>query len=129
MPYKDPLVRKLKRAEYSEKHYQKNKEAIKAKASKLKRNKRVEWSLFKSTFKCAVCGFSHPAAIDFHHINYDKSNRKVNTLAQNGNYKAAREEIKKCIPLCANCHRIHHHEERANKKKLKGIKKKKKNSP
>ena len=116
MPYKDPSVRKKKHQEYSRKHYEANTEEVQKKAAALKRQKREEWYAFKSTFKCTNCGFDHPAAIDFHHV--DRTNyHSVNRLAQLGNYKAAKEEIKKCIPLCANCHRIHHHEERTTAKK------------
>jgi predicted HNH restriction endonuclease len=54
----------------------------------------------------------------------------VNLLAQQGKYKEAAEEIKKCIPLCANCHRIVHYEEhKEKKKKLKSKKKKSKSNP
>ena len=129
MPYKDENVRKLKHAEYSRDYYIKNGDKVRKRAAELKREKRVAWSKFKGTFKCANCGFSHPVVIDFHHV--DRTNhRSVNLLAQQGKYKEAREEIKKCIALCANCHRIHHHEERLEKKKiLKSNKKKKKNNP
>jgi hypothetical protein len=129
MPYKDANVKKLKHAEYSRDYYEKNGEKVRKRAAELKRIKRKEWYEFKGTFKCTNCGFSHSAAMDFHHI--DRSNYKsVNELAQNGNYKEAMKEIKKCIPLCANCHRIHHHEERLKKKKkLKGKKKKTKSNP
>lgn len=129
MPYKDKEIRKQKAKEYSKKHYEKNRVEIRKKAAALKRKKRKEWYQFKGTFKCTNCGFSHSAAIDFHHV--DRTNYKsVNELAQNGNYRMAMEEIKKCIPLCANCHRIHHHEERlhrrrkSKKKKPMSIKKK-----
>jgi hypothetical protein len=115
MPYKDASIRKLKFKEYSRKHYEANKEKIQKRASEYKKIKRKEWSDFKAKFKCINCGFSHPAVIDFHHV--DTTNYKsVYLLAKNSNYKAAIEEIKKCVPLCANCHRIHHHEEKLSKK-------------
>jgi hypothetical protein len=126
MPYKDANVKKLKHAEYSRKHYVSNIEENKARSAKLKRDKRIEWHKFKALFKCTNCGFSHPAAIDFHHVDRE-NHRSVNVLARNGNYRGAMEEIKKCIALCANCHRIHHYEERIKKKMRK--KKKKKNNP
>jgi hypothetical protein len=129
MPYKDESVRKLKHAEYSRDYYIKNGDKVRKRAAELKREKRKDWAKFKSTIKCINCGFSHSAAIDFHHV--DRTNyRSVNLLAQQGKHKEAMEEIKKCIPLCANCHRIHHHEELKQKKKiLKGIKKKPKSNP
>ena len=127
MPYKDESIRKQKHKEYSRDYYEKNGDKVRKRASELKREKRVEWSAFKSTIKCTVCGFSHPAAIDFHHV--DRTNyRSVNLLAQSGKYKEAKEEIKKCIALCANCHRIHHHNEHLEKKKKLKSKKKKSNS-
>jgi predicted HNH restriction endonuclease len=127
MPYKDASVKKLKHAEYSRDYYVKNGEKVRKRAAELKREKRKEWAKFKSTIKCINCGFSHSAVIDFHHV--DRTNhRSVNLLAQQGKYKEAMEEIKKCIPLCANCHRIVHYEEHKEKKKRLKKKKKKSNS-
>ena len=60
--------------------------------------------------------------IDFHHIKRSKDNRPVNKLVSNHNFKDAYEEIKKCMVLCANCHRKLHHQERVDKKKKKGAK-------
>jgi hypothetical protein len=90
-----------------------NKQKVLITSAKHKRNKRAEWQEFKATFACTVCGFSHPAVLDFHHI--DRTNhRSINKLAKDGKYAQAKEEIKKCIVLCANCHRIHHHKEKKN---------------
>lgn len=110
MPYKDEEVKKRKHAQYSREHYLKNREALITKNQGRRKRLREEWHAFKSTLKCSKCGFSHPAALDFHHV--DRTNHKsVFKLAKDGCYKAAMEEIKKCVVYCANCHRIHHHEE------------------
>lgn len=130
MPYKDKEVKKLKHAEYSRKHYEANKEEIKAKTKGVRAKEKAKWRAHKSTLKCTNCGFNNPAALDFHHE--DPSNKKdsVWRLVNNGQFAAAYEEMKKCVVLCANCHRIHHHEDRLHKKKiLKGIKKKKNSNP
>jgi hypothetical protein len=129
MPYKDASVKKLKHAQYSREHYLKNQVETRLRNAQTKRKKREDWHIFKSTLKCTNCGFSHPAVLDFHHVDR-KDKKSVHKLAQNGNYKAAIEEIKKCIVLCANCHRIVHHDERQQKKLiLKGIKKKSNSNP
>lgn len=126
MPYKDPDKRRIKAREYSKKHYEENKTEI-IETSRINKNKaRAAWQEYKKSLSCESCGQNHPATLDFHHIVIEESNRKVNVLTTKGQYAAAREEIKKCMVLCANCHRIHHHDERATKRR---IKKKKLGSP
>jgi len=118
MPYKDLEVRKAKGKVYSAKHYQKNKETSSERIKENKKRMRLEWQEFKATFKCVNCSFNHPAALDFHHV--DRTNKRdVSTLVKNSRYTAAYEEIKKCVVLCANCHRIHHYDERKAKKQKK----------
>jgi hypothetical protein len=113
MPYKDLEVRKAKAKLYSKKHYESNKPAQIERVRLGKIKKRAQWEAYKATLSCANCGENHPATLDFHHLIKDPSNRKISELSQNGAYKIAREEIEaKCIVLCANCHRKHHHEER-----------------
>lgn len=117
MPYKDPEVRKRKAKEYSKKHYESNKPTVRANTRKSRIACNAKWQEFKSTLACVNCGFTHFAALDFHHVIRKPSNRKMYKLIANSNYKAALEEVAKCVPLCANCHRIHHYEERLHKKK------------
>ena len=113
MPFKDKAVRIAKQRTYARNWYLKNKEATKArvKASRIKSSK--QWETYKSKQKCSHCGFSHPAAIDFHHV-VTKNKQSVHYLASvTRNVSAAiREAETKCIPLCANCHRIHHWKQR-----------------
>jgi len=119
MPYKDPEKRRAKAREYSKRHYAENKAEV-IETSRVNKNKaRAAWQAYKNTLSCVKCGQNHTATLDFHHIVIDKSNRKINQLTTKGQYAAAREEIKKCMVLCANCHRIHHHDERATKRKIK----------
>jgi len=112
MPYKDPEVKKAKHKTYSREHYLANKEKALEANAKYRRQCREEWLAFKSTLACAKCNFSHPAALDFHHTDPSQKESNVHRLSANGQYKRAHEEIKKCIVLCANCHRIHHYEEK-----------------
>ena len=64
----------------------------------------------KIGLKCLKCGFDHPAALDFHHI--DPSEKEFNISFSKSAYKSNKEgllkEIEKCIVLCSNCHRIEH---------------------
>ena len=129
VPYKDPEVKKLKHREYSRMHYERNKTKIINNAKAQKTTFRAKWMEFKQSARCVSCGFDHPAAIDFHHINPSPDDKKLFELLRRNNYSAAMEEIKKCVPLCANCHRIHHYDEHAIKKKRRAKKKAKPAAP
>ena len=50
--------------------------------------------------------------MDFHHINPEDKEYSVSDLISNKMFTKAYKEIKKCIVLCANCHRIHHWNEK-----------------
>lgn len=57
--------------------------------------------------KCEHCGYDRCIkALDFHHLDPDKKDFTIS----NGNFKLkeAIEESKKCILICANCHRELH---------------------
>ena len=107
MPIKDREKRLAYQKGASRRNYEENKAAYIEKARKRKEETRVAWMAFKSTLSCFWCGFSHARALDFHHI-IKKDHNKVHKLAADGSMKKAVEEIKKCIVLCANCHRILH---------------------
>ncbi len=95
-------------------HYEANKQSTVDKVSDRKRELRVWLNEIKQNLSCKECGFSHPAALDFHHRNPDDKSAGVPELINRG---ASKEtilvEISKCDVLCANCHRIYHHNERA----------------
>jgi hypothetical protein len=113
MPYKDENVRKRKHKEYSREHYLRNKERLLIANTAYKKRRWQEWKDYKSTLACTKCGFSHLAALDFHHVDPNEKEYNINRLISNGQFKKAEEELKKCIVLCANCHRIHHYEEKS----------------
>ena len=125
MPYKDPEVRKLKQAGYSKAYYEKNRELVISKINRNKRENRKWFAEFKATKSCIECGENHPATLDFHHVIHDKDHRKVNDLVSDGHAKSRiMQEIEKCVVLCSNCHRKHHHNEREIHKKRIAKKKK-----
>lgn len=64
--------------------------------------------LYVAGEKCAICGYNKcSSALEFHHLN---PNEKDFTLATNANIATVKalEEIKKCVLVCANCHREIH---------------------
>ncbi len=94
------------------KSYESNKDYY-IKKSKRRSDEINSWFFdIKSNLKCEVCGFSHVACLDFHHVNSDDKEIEVATLVASGNKKRILKEIEKCIVLCSNCHRIHHFNER-----------------
>jgi len=59
--------------------------------------------------KCKGCGnVYHHAAFDFHHLDPSKKEFSITEKIQNLPFEDLVEEAKKCILLCANCHRIEH---------------------
>lgn len=104
-------------------HYERNKLKVKEKTRIAKRNKRIEWMEYKKTLACVKCGQNHPATLDFHHVLYHPDNQKLNDLMRRSAWKLVWEELKKCVVLCANCHRIHHHDERITDRRHRKAKK------
>jgi len=115
LPYKDKDKRAQHAKKYGAEWYQRNRDLTLERTRKRKKQKRQEWHDFKAGLSCLFCGFSHPAAIDFHHPE-SNGETKVSTYAQRGQWKRAYAEAKKCQPLCANCHRILHYNEREGEK-------------
>ena len=118
MPLKDRELARERQKEYSRRWYLKNREDQIRKSRLVKHKKRQEWEAYKSKQKCSHCGAKHPAIIDFHHI-IRKNKQSVNKLAtiKNNVPEAIKEAETKCIPLCSNCHRIHHWKEHRRKRK------------
>jgi len=78
-----------------------------------KKGKLRQWYReLKENAECTECGFKHPAAIEFHHKDPMDKKFAISTMVQNGmDISLIKEELKKCIPLCANHHRIIHYDE------------------
>ena len=75
---------------------------------KLFRQHRKQLMLDGFGCKCQVCGYNKcNSALEFHHIN---PNEKEMALSENLNLKwdDVIKELKKCICVCANCHREIH---------------------
>jgi hypothetical protein len=55
--------------------------------------------------RCVICGYDrYSGALHFHHVD---PSRKAFAIARKGHTRSldrAREEAKKCVLVCANCH-------------------------
>lgn len=58
--------------------------------------------------KCSHCGIKEPLCIfDFHHTDKEKKDFTLNQK-KSLSFDKIKNELDKCILLCANCHRIEH---------------------
>lgn len=89
----------------------KDPEFHKARRLELKRWFREEYLPIQ---KCQ-CGESHPACIDFHHIDPTTKDRSIARILHDTRSKnTLLKELAKCVAICANCHRKLHYEEMNN---------------
>lgn len=82
-----------------------------AKAGQVTRHRQRRRQLLTQVLggKCALCGYSRCAAsLEFHHINPDNKNYQLSSGCCH-ELERDLEEAKKCILVCANCHREIHH--------------------
>jgi hypothetical protein len=95
--------------EWNKTYYQKNKDKRRAQYTKYRTELKKWLREYKSTLSCERCGFSHPAALAFHHKDQSTKVKEVSVMVCDGLSRATiEEEISKCEVLCHNCHAIHH---------------------
>lgn len=59
--------------------------------------------------KCEVCGYGRcPEVLEFHHLDSSKKDFGISLKGYTRGWKRVKEELKKCVLLCANCHREVH---------------------
>lgn len=59
--------------------------------------------------KCQVCGYSRClVALDFHHIDESTKDFELSQRYLTRSWMKIIDEAKKCVLLCANCHREVH---------------------
>jgi hypothetical protein len=83
-------------------------------AVKYKRSTKIrEWfEEYKKGCICNHCNLSDHRVLEFHHINGNKKYAITDIVSGEYSKKSILAELAKCIPLCANCHRILHYEAR-----------------
>jgi hypothetical protein len=90
MPYKKKKKRKHYHQEYNKKYRARNIEFV-------KRVCRI--------YGCQICGYKRCSdALCFHHLNPENKTAHISKLVRTSSLKIIKEEIRKCILLCQNCH-------------------------
>lgn len=88
----------------SKEHYKKYKEQYSAR-NKEQRARTKNIILEAKSSGCFVCDEAEPACLDFHHI---KGKDMIVSAMLGMNDTRVKEEIAKCVIVCANCHRKIH---------------------
>jgi hypothetical protein len=109
MPWVDKEKKRLYDQQWNREFYRKNREAELARVSKRKRELGNWLREYKSKLTCEICPESDPVCLDFHHRDAKTKDFTIATLKQNGwSIDKVLREIKKCMVVCANCHRKLH---------------------
>lgn len=59
--------------------------------------------------RCSRCGYARCSeAMEFHHRDSSKKDFGISSRGYTRSWKRVREELDKCLLLCANCHREIH---------------------
>lgn len=59
--------------------------------------------------KCVVCGYCREIkALDFHHLDESTKKFGLSDRGMTRSWEKTKEEVLKCVLLCANCHREVH---------------------
>lgn len=107
-----PTEDKRERARIAErKYYRAHKEKVNTKNRLKSRRRKIEAIEYLGGV-CKRCnGKFHPSIYEFHHRDPELKDSELSKMLQLSWIRLA-EELDKCDLLCANCHRLAHHEEK-----------------
>lgn len=99
--------KKFTRKEIEKRYYDKNKKRIYER--KIQKRKKLKEEVVKLLGgKCTECGYNKCIeALELHHKS--SKEEKIHLLIKNESRQKLLKEAKKCILLCANCHREAHY--------------------
>ena len=66
---------------------------------------------YKKTLKCKTCEESRHYLLTFHHLNKNTKENTIIELVKLGSMERLKEELRKCVVLCYNCHNEVHYKE------------------
>ena len=110
-----------RQVEYRRRWREQNPERSRAEGRNRARQRQAQITAIKLTLSCTDCGWrptdaAEASALDFDHIDPATKRRtgggEGGSLVRGGSWKRVLEEIAKCEPRCARCHRIRTHRER-----------------
>ena len=93
---------------YSANHYQRYKDQYSNNQRKRRKRNKEAFLALSPPLLCAVCKETAYECLDFHHVNPKEKEYAVKKLLLQNKLSTVVEEAKKCLVLCANCHRKHH---------------------
>lgn len=104
MPIKD----KEENRKYQREWARKNSRTKKANQVGAKRRKQMVDDA--KSHPCVICNKDYPVEVmDLYHIDQSEKASSISKLMCISSYSTLKEEIDKCAPLCANCHRLLDH--------------------
>lgn len=75
-----------------------------------KRKRTKEKAIEYKGGKCEICGYNKCiGALEFHHINSEDKDFGIASKGYTRSWEKLKEELDKCIMVCANCHRELHY--------------------
>lgn len=94
---------------YYQSHTQKHREATRKRRQERRKLLKQRIEDIKRQLECRICGESDIVCLDFHHLDPATKEFEI-AMAMNDEWpwEKVLAEIRKCVCLCANCHRKVH---------------------
>ena len=100
-------MNKEQKSEYAKERYRKNRERLLEYQNKRYNETLNIFQQWRKTLKCCRCEENDVACLEFHHSDPEtKENNVVRMVSRS--VKSVIKELKKCVVVCANCHRRIH---------------------
>lgn len=96
------------RKDYHRAHYLANKDKYKLRNANVREYLRTYIKRYKRLCGCSKCNDRRHYVLDFHHTS-GKDFTIGEAINNNIAIDTLKAEIRKCVVLCANCHREYHH--------------------